>query len=71
MRLNQESGFTLNKFRDLATALGIDLHFLGAQSHNSIGCRETYHELLRQVFRVLRQRYNNMEPEVLLRYAVK
>lgn len=71
MRLAQESGFTLKAFCDLGTAHGIDLHFSGAQSDNLAGCGEIYHEPLRPVFQVLRQRYNNMVPEKLLRYAVK
>lgn len=70
IRLNKKAGSTAKRFRDLATAYGISSQFSGAQSHNALGVGEKYHELLRQVFRILRQRHPAIEPEVMPRYAV-
>lgn len=70
MRLDQESGFTSKAFWDLAVLHGIELRFSGSQSHNLIRSGETYHEPLRRVFRILRERHPNVEPELILQYAM-
>lgn len=69
IRLDQEAGFTVISFWDLATAHAISLQFSGAQSHKFICVVEKYHEPLRQVFKILRQRHLAMNPKVELRYA--
>lgn len=71
IRLDQEASFRATVFDDLATANGIELRFSGTESHNSIGPGERYHGPLRRIFRILRNRYARIEPEVILRYAVK
>lgn len=71
LRLAQESGFTPCIFRELATAHGIQLHLSGTQSHNSIVSGEQYHDPLRWVFRILRSRYKNLGPEIILQYSIK
>lgn len=43
IRLDQESVFAAEPFRNLVTEQGIILQFSGAESHNSIGSGETYH----------------------------
>lgn len=52
IRLDQESSFTSNFFRDLFTVHGIALYFSGAQLLDSIGSTETNHESLRRVLRI-------------------
>lgn len=55
----------------MASALDIELQASGIESHNSFGIGERYHQPLRRVFQVLRTHHPKLDPEVLLRYAVK
>lgn len=55
--LNQDAELTAKSFRDLAAAHRISLQFSGAQSYNTIGAGEKYHEPLHRIFRILRQRH--------------
>lgn len=55
IRLDQEAGFTPKAFMNLTTAQKMSPQCSGAQSNNSIGAKEKYHEPLRRVFRILRQ----------------
>lgn len=67
----QETRFTGKPFSYLATVHGVKLQFLWSQCHNSAGSEEKYLKPYRQVFCILRQWCLNMEPEILLRFAVK
>lgn len=71
IRLDQEASFRASVFDDLATANGVELRFSGTESHNSIGPGERYHAPLRRVFKILREHHPRIEPEIILRYAVK
>lgn len=62
IRLDQDSSFRSNFFRDLATSHGIKLRLSGIESHNSIGIGDRYHEPLRRVYRIVRDRYPTLEP---------
>lgn len=61
IQFDQEVGFSTSSIRELANAHGINLRFLGAQSHNSLGSGETYHALLRRVLNFKARTGNNIE----------
>ena len=71
MRVDQESSIMSKGWEAMASAQGIELKASGVESHNPLGVGERYHHPLRRVFKVLRSRHPNMDPEVLLRYADK
>ena len=71
MRVDQESSIMSKGWEAMAAAHGIELQKSGVESHNSLGTGERYHQPLRRVFSVLRARRPNLDPEVLLRYAIK
>lgn len=71
IRLDQESSFKLETFRQLCTAQSIELQLSGVESHNSLGPRERYHETLRGIFKIIRNRNPDLEPDIALRYDVK
>lgn len=48
----------------------VALQFLSTQSHNFVQSGETYHELLRRVFRGLLENHTTLIPYSLLKYAV-
>lgn len=71
IHLGQEASFQSSVFNYHAAANCIELQFSGIESHNSIGPGERYHAPFRSVFLVMRESYPRIEPEVLLRYALK
>ena len=71
MRLDQESIIMLKDLEAMSGAQGIELTSYGVESHKFLGVGERYHHPLRRVFKFLRSRHPNMDPEVLLRYTFK
>lgn len=71
MGVDHESGIMSKAWEAMRTAQGIEVQISGMDSHNSIGAEERYHQPLRRILRVLRTIHSNVDPEVLLRYAIK
>ena len=71
MRVDHESSFVSETWRELAAANNIRLEYSGIESHNSLASGETYHSHLRRVFLVLRSAHPATDPETILAYATK
>lgn len=71
VRLDRQSGFTSDNFRNYAKDVGVTLQFSGIESHNAIGPGERYHMSLRRVFNVLKQEHPSVNDKHLLRLALK
>ena len=60
IRLDRQSGFTADEFRNYAKNVGINLQFSGIESHNALGSGERYHMPLRRVFNVLKKEHPSL-----------
>jgi len=71
VRLDRQSGFTADEFRNYAKNVGVNLQFSGIESHNAIGSGERYHMPLRRVFNVLKKEHTSLNDKNILRIALK
>ena len=71
MRTDLGSAFNSEKWRRYTNTCGMQLLLSGAQSHNSLGIGERYHEPLRRIFRKISIDYPHIDPQLLLKIAVK
>lgn len=69
IRLDHEATFRSGFFRKETGTHGIELQFRGTKTQNSIGFGERRHIPLRRVFRITRELYPSLDPEITLRYT--
>lgn len=67
---NRESRFASKAYQYIATVHDNSLHFSGSQSHNLVGSEASYHGPSQTDFRIMRLRYENYKPKIILCYAV-
>lgn len=57
IRAYQGSFFTTPKFAQISSTAGVNVNLSGIESHNSLGAREKYHNLLRNLYLKIRFSY--------------
>lgn len=63
LRLDHETSFDSDVFRNNSAAVGMRLQFSVIESHNSIVVREKYHDPLRRVFQKVKEDFPRMDKE--------
>ena len=71
LRIEQGSAFTSDRWRELASNMGIQLRFSVVTAHNALGIGERLHDPLRRIFRKLRHDNPLTSKQTLLKLAVK
>ena len=71
IRLDRESSFVSDKFRNNAKDNGVDLQFSGIESHNAIGQGERYHHTLRRIFNIVTKEHPSISDKHILRLSIK
>ena len=71
LRMDQGSAFTSDRWRELASNVGIQLRLSGVTAHNSLGIGERLHDPLRRIFRKLRHDNPLTSKQTLLKLSVK
>lgn len=71
IRLDRETAFVSDEFRQNAKDTGINLQLSGIEAHNSIGKGERYHYPLRRIYETVEKEHPRLRGKSTLRLAIK
>jgi Reverse transcriptase (RNA-dependent DNA polymerase) len=70
-RTDAGSVFILDHFQRLASSHGVEIQYIGVESHNSIAAGESLHSTLRRVYNRIISEHPSIGPELALQFSVK